>query len=125
MPIDQAEAAIKAGRVSLRGKRATTPLALVSRTDEVRVDGQRVSLDAPTRALMLHKPAGAVTSKVDQEREPTVFDLLQTTLPAPLLSYEWHAIGRLDRDTTGLLLFTNDERLVAHVTRPESHLPKR
>jgi 23S rRNA pseudouridine2605 synthase/16S rRNA pseudouridine516 synthase len=46
-------------------------------------------------------------------------------LPPELRGYEWYAVGRLDRDTTGLLLFTNEERLVAHATSPETHVPKR
>ena len=46
-------------------------------------------------------------------------------LPPELRGYEWHAVGRLDRDTTGLLLFTNEERLGVHATAPRTHLPKR
>jgi 23S rRNA pseudouridine2605 synthase/16S rRNA pseudouridine516 synthase len=55
----------------------------------------------------------------------TVFERLRSVLPAELQGFEWYAIGRLDRDTTGLLLFTNDERVVQHGTSPETHLPKR
>jgi 23S rRNA pseudouridine2605 synthase/16S rRNA pseudouridine516 synthase len=76
-------------------------------------------------ALMLHKPAGLVTAGHDPEGTGTVFEHLRRVLPPELQRYEWLAIGRLDRDTTGLLLFTNDERLVAHGARPETHLPKR
>ncbi len=46
-------------------------------------------------------------------------------MPYALQTYTWHAVGRLDRDTTGLLLFTNDERLVAHATSPQTHLDRR
>jgi len=46
-------------------------------------------------------------------------------LTPELLGFAWHAVGRLDRDTTGLLLFTTDERFVAHATAPATHLPKR
>jgi 23S rRNA pseudouridine2605 synthase/16S rRNA pseudouridine516 synthase len=75
---------------------------------------------------MFHKPSGVVSSTSDpHEGKETIFDLLQRALPAALRRYRWHGIGRLDRNTTGLMLFTNDERLVAHVTSPRTHLPKR
>jgi 23S rRNA pseudouridine2605 synthase/16S rRNA pseudouridine516 synthase len=61
----------------------------------------------------------------DPEGVGTVFERLRSALPAELQGFEWYAIGRLDRDTTGLLLFTNDERVVRHGTSPERHLPKR
>ncbi len=61
----------------------------------------------------------------DPESVGTVFERLREVLPAELQCFEWYAIGRLDRDTTGLLLFTNDERVVQHGTSPDTHLPKR
>jgi 23S rRNA pseudouridine2605 synthase/16S rRNA pseudouridine516 synthase len=75
--------------------------------------------------LALHKPAGVVTHGSDPEGIGTVFDVLLAALPPELQRYGWHAVGRLDRDTTGLLLFTNDEKFVAHATAPQTHLPKR
>jgi 23S rRNA pseudouridine2605 synthase/16S rRNA pseudouridine516 synthase len=74
---------------------------------------------------MLHKPAGVVTHGSDPEGIGTVFDVLQAALPSDLHRFGWHAVGRLDRDTTGLLLFTNDERFVGHATSPDTHLAKR
>ena len=93
--------------------------------DEVRLDGRQVDLRARTRVLAFHKPAGVVTSTVDREGIGTVFERLAAVLPPALRGYGWHAVGRLDRNTTGLLLFTNDERFVAHATLPATHLPKR
>src|SRR5690606_27748006 len=61
----------------------------------------------------------------DPEGRGTVFERLHAQLPDALRNYFWHAVGRLDRNTTGLLLFTNDERLVEHVTSPRTDLPKR
>ena len=75
--------------------------------------------------LTFHKPAGVVTHGSDPEGIGTVFDALRAALPPELQSFGWHAVGRLDRDTTGLLLFTNDEQFVAHATAPATHLPKR
>jgi 23S rRNA pseudouridine2605 synthase/16S rRNA pseudouridine516 synthase len=125
MSLSEAERAIRDGRVRLRGKIQRQPLAPVFPGDEVRIDGVAVSLEAPTLALQFHKPADTVTTERAQHGARTVFDVLLPTLPEALARFRWHAAGRLDRDTTGLLLFTNDERLVAHLTRPDQHVPKR
>lgn len=125
LPTPAAEQAIRAGRVSVNGRVQTQPLAAISKSDTVRLDGAPVSLEADTIAAMLHKPAGVVCARNDPEHIGTVFDVFHRALPPELQRYGWHAVGRLDRNTTGLLLFTNDEKLVAHVTSPESHLPKR
>ena len=81
--------------------------------------------EAPTRVLAFHKPAELLTSTVGQHRVGTVYEVLLPQLPPDLARFTWHAVGRLDRGTTGLLLFTNDEKLLAHVTSPETGLPKR
>ncbi|WP_373046816.1 pseudouridine synthase [Vulgatibacter sp.] len=125
MPQAEAQVAIRAGRVSKNGEVVREPMAVVRAGDEIRLDGRRLALQAATRVLLFHKPAGVVTSTVDPEGGGTVFERLAAVLPPGLERYGWHAVGRLDRNTTGLLLFTNDERFVAHATRPESHLPKR
>ena len=75
--------------------------------------------------LAFHKPKDSLTSTMRQRNVSTVFELLLPTLTTELSRFHWHAVGRLDKDTTGLLLFTNDERLVAHATDPEARLPKR
>ncbi|MGC4122134.1 MAG: pseudouridine synthase [Myxococcales bacterium] len=121
----EAERAIVAGRVRVAGRVVKEPLTLLKPTDEVRLDGKTVSLAAPTHVLAFHKPKGCVVTNRDELGRTTVFDLLARALPPELSGYGWHALGRLDLDTTGLLLFSNDERLVAHATLPETHLPKR
>jgi 23S rRNA pseudouridine2605 synthase/16S rRNA pseudouridine516 synthase len=125
MPLSEAEGAIRQGRVTVRGRVVRQPLAALRPDDVVTVDGVRVARRAPVHVLAFHKPEGAVTSKADAAGRGTVFDLLRDKLPPQLARFEWHAIGRLDRMTSGLLLFTNDERVVAHVTSPKSKLPKR
>jgi 23S rRNA pseudouridine2605 synthase/16S rRNA pseudouridine516 synthase len=126
LPVEEAEDAVRAGRVTLNGRQVRQPLAPVPPGAVVKVDGHRVSVEPVTRVLAFHKPPGCVTSTKDREgKQPTVFELLVPTLPQELASFGWHAIGRLDRDTTGLLLFTNDERLVTHATAPETKLPRR
>ncbi len=125
MPRAEAEAAIREGRVQVDGQGVREPFAPVRPGQRVQVDGRERSLEATVRVLMFHKPAGPVVHGSDPEGVGTVFERLRAVLPEALTGYEWHAVGRLDRDTTGLLLFTNDERLVRHVTSPETHLAKR
>lgn len=110
--------AIVSGRVTVNGRVVRDPGAWV---DPVR---DRLQLDgAPVRAAgkqvwLLHKPVGYVTTADDERRRQTVYDLLPPGLP-------WLApIGRLDRDTSGLLLFTNDSDLAHAITDPASHLEK-
>lgn len=126
MPLREAEEAIRAGRVQVDHRVVTEPLAPVRLEAKVSVDGAACALEWRTRVLMLHKPAGVVTHGSDPQGIGTVFDVLISALgEGPMQRYGWHAVGRLDRDTTGLLLFTNDERFVAHATSPQTHLPKR
>ena len=125
MPLEEADEAIRAGQVRVGTQIIREPLAEVRLTDTIVIGGRKVSLQTQTRALAFHKPAGSVTAPSDKEARPTVFELLRRQLPKELVRYGWHAIGRLDLNTTGLLLFTNDEGLVGHVTAPESQLKKR
>jgi 23S rRNA pseudouridine2605 synthase/16S rRNA pseudouridine516 synthase len=119
------DAALAAGRATVNGKPAHAPLTLVRVTDEVRFDGAVVPFRPPTRVLMFHKPPNLICSSSDPGKHRTVFDVLLPQLPPELARFGWHCVGRLDLDTTGLLLFTNDERFVGHATAPATHLPKR
>jgi len=121
----EAERAIRDGRVRVDGRVIRQPLALLPQGALVTLDGGPVSLEVKVLALMLHKPPDAVTSRSEPSGARTVFDVLLPQLPLDLRRHEWHACGRLDRDTTGLLVFTNDGRLVEHLTSPDRHLPKR
>ena len=120
----EVDAALRNGRVTLSGKTVRGAMTLVRAADDVRLDGKPVSQLAPTLVLMFHKPKGVVTAPTDPELQGTVFERLDQVLTEPLKRYGWHAVGRLDRNTTGLLLFTNDERFVSHATLPGTHLAK-
>ncbi len=86
--------------------------------DVVLVDGRRVSDETPRVVIALHKPGGLVTTRVDPGGRPTVYDALGT-LP------RWvFPVGRLDRDSSGLLILTNDHRLGERLTTPAAHVPK-
>ncbi len=97
-----AEAWIAAGRVSVNGKVLASPAFNVSEDDDVRVDGQRLGAPERTRLFLFHKPRGLVTTARDPEGRNTVFAVLPPDLPRVV------AIGRLDINTEGLLLLTND-----------------
>jgi 23S rRNA pseudouridine2605 synthase len=97
-----AEQWIAAGRVSVNGEVLTSPAFNVSETDDVRVDGEPLRAVERTRLFLFHKPRGLVTTARDPEGRPTIFDALPQDLPRVV------AIGRLDINSEGLLLLTND-----------------
>jgi pseudouridine synthase len=123
VPKNELAAALAQGRVRIDGKVVTKPFAPLKDGARVTVDGKPADVSRRTRVLMLNKPAGVVSA--GRDRRGTVLEVLQGQLSEALARYSWHAVGRLDVDTTGLLLFTNDERFVAHATSPDAHLPKR
>ncbi|MBS0556400.1 MAG: rRNA pseudouridine synthase [Proteobacteria bacterium] len=115
----QAEAAIRAGRVRVDGR--------IERDPEAPTDarGQHISVDgAPVAAakrvyVMLNKPRGCVTTASDERGRDTVYTFLQSG------NFPWLApVGRLDKASEGLLLFTNDSAWAARLTDPASHLDK-
>jgi 23S rRNA pseudouridine2605 synthase len=111
---------IEKGRVQVDGRVVRFPARRIDpRQHEVRVDGRRVGDDTERIVLVLHKPAGYITSRGDPGGRPTVYDLLDDAAP-------WvFPVGRLDRDSSGLLILTNDHRLGQRLTDPEAHVPKR
>ena len=109
------EEVIDAERVSINGKIATLG-SKVNPSDEVRIDGKRVALKWPdrmARIIMYHKQEGELVSRDDPEGRVTVFDRLRR-----VYSSKWIAIGRLDFNTTGLLLFTTSGDLANRMTHP-------
>ena len=107
------------GRVTVNG---VTVRELGSKADpshdDIRVDGRRVKLPQHHRYLLLNKPRGYVTTRSDPQRRPTVVDLL-----GGVREYVY-PVGRLDFDTEGLLLLTNDGELAAQLTHPRHGVPR-
>src|SRR5438105_3650377 len=101
------------GRVTVNGAtvRELGTKADASR-DDIRVDGRRVKLVTRHRYLLLNKPRGYVTTRADEKRRPTVIDLLRG------VSDYVYPVGRLDYESEGLLLLTNDGELAARLTHP-------
>ena len=106
------------GRVEVDGDRATGVDQLVQRFSEIRFDG-RILQAGSARYVMLNKPKGVVSATRD-DRHRTVIDLLTAPWKDAL-----HIVGRLDLDSTGLMLLTNDGQWSRALSRPESKQPKR
>ena len=116
----QMEEVIKSGRVSINSIPATIG-DRVSQTDEIRVDGRLIKYKAERekrrRVLAYYKPEGEICSANDPEGRPTVFDRL------PKLTHDrWVMVGRLDINSTGLLLFTNDGELAHRLMHPSNEI---
>jgi pseudouridine synthase len=112
------EELIAAGRVKLNGRVATLGDKVDPSADEVELDGVRVNLDPNVRYYALHKPAGVVTTMRDPQGRRTVVELLPVDGPRVF------PVGRLDRDTEGLLLLTNDGELANRLTHPRYGVEK-
>lgn len=115
-----AEAEIEAGHVTVNGERATLGQKIDPEVDRVLWKGQEIK---PPRkkdhvTVLLNKPAGFVTTTSDEEGRPCVTDLLSE------LNVRLYPVGRLDMNSTGLLLLTNDGELANLLTHPRHHVPK-
>ncbi len=108
----EAERWIENGRVSVNGEVLHTPARDVSPADRILVDGNPLPAAEPPRLWRYHKPRGLVTTHHDPEGRPTVFDALPSHMPRVI------SIGRLDFNTEGLLLLTNDGALARHLELP-------
>lgn len=108
-----AEEMIREGRVTVNGEIASLGSKADPAADFIKLDGKRVVLPASHRYLLLNKPPGYLTTKSDPQGRPTVFDLLPKPLQRGLFP-----VGRLDFDTEGLLVLTDDGELAHRISHP-------
>lgn len=113
---------LRKGRVSVNGHPAKLGDRMTTE-DTVRVDGREIqlikSMAKKTRVLLYHKPEGEICSRSDPEKRPTVFDHL------PMLrNGRWICVGRLDFNTSGVLLLTNDGDLANRLMHPSSQIER-
>jgi 23S rRNA pseudouridine2605 synthase len=113
------EELITQGRVQVNGETVT---ALGTKADpdvdEIKVDGRRIQTQKRKRYILLHKPRGYITSRSDPEGRPTVLDLLRG------VREYIYPVGRLDYDSEGLLILTNDGELATRLTHPRHEVDK-
>lgn len=108
----EAERLIAAGRVSVNGAVLASPAHLVGAEDVVTVDGRTVGARERTRLFRYHKPAGLVVTHRDPQGRPTVFEKMPPGMPRVI------SVGRLDLNSEGLLLLTNDGALARQLELP-------
>jgi 23S rRNA pseudouridine2605 synthase len=107
-----AEAWIAEGRVVVNGRKLDSPAFNISESDDVRVDGKPLAAPERTRLFLYNKPRGLVTTARDPDGRPTIFENLPEVLPRVI------AVGRLDINTEGLILLTNDGGLARVLELP-------
>ncbi|WP_299424163.1 pseudouridine synthase [uncultured Shimia sp.] len=109
-----AERMIEAGRVSVNGQKLDSPALNVTSKDRITVDGKPVGEPDPERIWLYHKPTGLVTTNRDEKGRDTIFDHLPENLPRVM------TVGRLDLNSEGLLLLTNDGGLKRKLELPST-----
>jgi 23S rRNA pseudouridine2605 synthase len=110
----EAETWIAAGRVKLNGVKLTSPAQNVTAADTILVDGKPLPAKEKTRLWRYHKPRGLLTTDRDPQGRPTVFENLPASLPRVV------SVGRLDLNSEGLLLLTNDGALARQLELPST-----
>jgi 23S rRNA pseudouridine2605 synthase len=112
-----AEEIIRAGRVTVDGETITDPARDVTGEDAVGVDGEAVTPASDRLVYLVNKPVGVVSTASDPQGRPTIVSLV----PSP---HRLYPVGRLDIDTTGLILLTNDGALAHRLTHPSFEVPR-
>jgi 23S rRNA pseudouridine2605 synthase len=115
----EAERLIEAGRVMLNGEPVTTPAVNVTADDLIVVDGEPLAEPEPARLWRYHKPRGLVVSERDEKGRPTIFEKLPEDIGRVI------SVGRLDINSEGLLLLTNDGALARALELPEKGWTRR
>ena len=113
----QADKYVQGGSVTVNGSLELNPACQVLGSDDIRFDGRRITSSEKTVTILLNKPMGYITTSHDPFKRKTVMDLINH-------KERLFPIGRLDKDTTGLLLLTNDGNLANLLTHPKNKIPR-
>ena len=113
----QADKYVQGGSVTVNGSLELNPAYQVLEDDDIRFDGRRIKSSIKTKTILLNKPMGYITTSHDPFKRKTVIDLINH-------KERLFPIGRLDKDTTGLLLLTNDGNLANLLTHPKNKIPR-
>ncbi len=109
-----AEDIIKSGRVSVNGKPIDSPALNIIDTDQITVDGKPLTKPEPTRLWLYHKPIGIISTNHDEKNRTTIYETLPEDMPRVM------SVGRLDINSEGLLLLTNDGELKRKLELPST-----
>jgi 23S rRNA pseudouridine2605 synthase len=110
---------IKQGKVKVNNELVTEPGHKVSSKDEIRLNGKKIFLEKNLVYILLNKPKDYITTTSDPQNRKTVIDLISRATPERI-----YPVGRLDRNTSGVLLFTNDGELSQKLTHPSNEVKK-
>lgn len=114
----KSEELITAGKVKVNGKVAQIGDKVDPNSDKVTVSGEKISAETEMKYIMLHKPRGFVTTMSDEQGRRCVADLVED------VGVRVYPVGRLDKDSEGLLFLTNDGEFANNMTHPSKHVPK-
>jgi len=110
---------IRQGKVKVNNELVTEPGHKVSSKDEIRLNGKKIFLEKNLVYILLNKPKDYITTTADPQNRKTVLDLISRATPERI-----YPVGRLDRNTSGVLLFTNDGELSQKLTHPSNEVKK-
>ncbi len=108
----QAEKLILMGEVKVNGSKILTPAFFVSKNDKITIKNIMLKSSTKTKLFVFHKPKGVIVSKNDPQKRKTIYNFL------PANMQQFHYVGRLDYNTEGLLLLTNNSKLKRHLELP-------
>ena len=117
----EAEKLIKQGRVRVNGQEAILG-SLISLKDLIEIDGKKVEItegNRPLKVLMYHKRVGEISSKKDPQSRPSIYQSLPN-----IMNGKWISVGRLDINSSGLMLFTNNGELANKLMHPSSNIER-
>ena len=109
--------AVKEAMVTVNGKLILDPSFEIQANDDIRLDNQKIKLNSDLTTILLNKPKGYLSTKSDEKNRKTIFELIPNKPPL-------NHIGRLDRDTTGAILLTNDGNLAQFLMHPKNKIEK-